>query len=110
MLAKAKLKGREAKDFISVLAALIPVELKRSDLQRSKVRLLMGCLVLGCVINKTAYDSTLAYSLDKGPSLLTMPRQSFVISLTLVHPVSCMHLLNSFSSVSTINSTPFSPS
>lgn len=50
------------------------------------------------------------YSLASGPSGLTTPMHAFVISFTLLQPQSCIQRLNSWCRVSSINSTPFSPS
>ena len=52
----------------------------------------------------------IVYSLARGPSGLEIPRQALVMSLTLLQPVSCMHLLNSLYSISSMVSTPFWPS
>ena len=79
---------------------------EHDDLPNAKPHLLT-CSYAMCVIRRVAYRSHSRFST---PSALNLAIEAFVISFTVLHPVSCMHRRNSLCMVSSMRLTPASPS
>ena len=65
------------------------------------------CSYAECIIGRVARRSHSRFST---PSALNLAKEAFVISFTVLHPVSCIHRRNSLCMVSSMSLTPASPS
>lgn len=91
---------------LTFLKATSHHETEHDDLPKAEPQLLI-CSYAECAIRRVAYRSHSRFST---PSALNLAKEPFVISFTVLHPVSCMHRRNSLCMVSSMSLTPASPS